>query len=848
MRDGQLIINLCKYFKSHFLKRSLALKNSLAFSTLESIVILPVVGLIVITAVDVSRVLQANSALQEAVHSSLRCAYTTDGDCHSSPVYESQPLFDVYSAETSTQWYQPRTTYQANLSWLEYPQLNLQDFRPTIIGSLSYLQAPRDYTVSKTIPVSSVQYNYLLQQASGPYVVNGSTGNARLDATESIRFVYGTRTNQDPVNYPRINRPLGRTLNIAVGQNGDETTIRNIAVPSLSTNSNLPCYRADNHNRWVPVNNRTTNYANSCEQAWLPMAFHLKGLHTSREGGVVKLSLGPAFTGDEYIRYQRGELITPGMLDLGGQFLQDKPNNDPVFASFVPRGVKRWSNDNGYKEYELYSDIYVQSGTKVRIKVELQTTSGSATRRVVTWTAEDLDVFFPDIGTVDPGIKLTCDSATGFNNCSVYYPNTLVPVPDEAKKNYRVEKPRVEQRNLGCKATGSVNSQQAYSSVGWANCSDCTLIENPNPKACLSQIDSLGVRKTVSCESDCIYDSRTKTCSNNPSLDDLNSGVSGNPNLAGSSSQEAAKAICSIPKADLDKFTYEELRANYNEYDLSFPREGMIWEQDDCSKPKEPSLANMPARYSRFKKAYFANKTSQSIKLPTVSKNPVDLKKTPKYSCMSLGEKIYLNTNNPDSNLPSDSMFRVVDNKYCNCEETAKSRVKTDSAVLKDFPDMADELYTEVSCVDTAPILVSSYPSNVCPAPAPIVAASSGWSLLPNGPYKQKEIPSICQDSEHTCKLELNSFSINDEDSNLDLEGTTNLGYSALQTVLPWAKQNCDGEDCVKLEISDKGRQVNAKASIKMNLRTLLNYPIEFSYENSRVYEAGLSGVNSSKE
>lgn len=821
--------------KTKFNRKSL---STLGFSTFESILLIPAVSALIFGALDVSRILQAYSAVEEGVTSSLRCIYPTDANCNLNTSNDLQARYNFYSTTTNTQWLRQRVRYTAEVSWLEKPGTTFKGFTPTIIGEFEYTLPPKARRVKRTTEVASVNFQHNIMQANSPYIVNPSTLSSNYNATQGLRFVFGSNNLNTSRNYPSADESLDGVISLNSTSNQEEIILNNINGPKFD-NNNLPCYRGRNFNNFVRIDAREANYTNSCSTSWIPFTFYLKGEQLSRAGGRVKLLAKNIITQSSYKAFQNG--VQPNLndwVDLGAQTFEENLTGAVRDASFVPRGARQWSGDFGddnYPEYSKYSKIYAKPGKKIKLKLILERTSQSSIGNEVSWRATSISTFSPVISSYKSKERVICEDAKTEKDCKVRYPLTNINIPINGKIDFKTEGFKEEYRNINCD-NKDLNNLSIFSSVGWSNCQNCTVEENPNKKACLAFRDSDGEAKKVKCTS-CDYDEESKTCSNDIELNELNPGVLGNPNIQGNNARSEAFKICSITSDDLEGFSASELGATFKEFEISFENEKYNYIQESCFQNRNPKLPDFPIKYSKFKKFKWETQESFQEIIEEKDKNPIELLKEGAFSCFNYNLKVF--DSNIDKNLPSESLFSGDEFKQCNCEEINKKRIYSDKVYTEQFG--SKKLYANLNCINVAASLIANNPGNLCPAPIPQISKLDEWQLVSGSPFLQDVIPDICNQANISCKSEFLDFiGRKNETSDFDRikDRAIKLAQDSVSNIAPWISSDCKNENtCAIFDVDQSDTRVEIRGEVAVPLTILGNFSVPISVQRSRVLE-----------
>lgn len=307
--------------------------------------VLPVALLLVLGSYDLSRAMQARTALKAGTEAALRCIFPTDPECRSTAGSAPIPLYNLYRDPSEVpKWLIPLYVYSGDASWIGLPTTLLQKPVTTVLDRASYAIPPIGYSIVKSSPAHGVRARYRLMTAKVPYV---STGMNRAQATSSPRFVYQNDRNS---NYgPAIVVPIDRTLLRVTPQKSRDRVV--IKLPTLKPQDATPCFKSKSLNAKNTAHH--ANFLSRCSKRNVPAIIHITGQPTLRSHADGRLSLKLRFGSERET------------LDLGGRLFTTDPNS----GSFVPRGVPagHFSNDHGYEEFKKYSKILLPLDKPVRI-------------------------------------------------------------------------------------------------------------------------------------------------------------------------------------------------------------------------------------------------------------------------------------------------------------------------------------------------------------------------------------------------------------------------------------------------------------------------------------------------
>lgn len=113
-------------------------RRVLGFSTLEFSLVLPVLVILSLGLMDITHLVRSYTALQEGVRTSLRCAYTTHGDCVDTVLLDREPEFEVTSYPVITNIAADYERYSGTERFLLRPEFERSNFTADVLSQVSY--------------------------------------------------------------------------------------------------------------------------------------------------------------------------------------------------------------------------------------------------------------------------------------------------------------------------------------------------------------------------------------------------------------------------------------------------------------------------------------------------------------------------------------------------------------------------------------------------------------------------------------------------------------------------------------------------------------------------------------
>lgn len=414
--------------------------SSKGLALLEQAIIIPVALLVVFAALDVTRYIQAYSAVHEAVDKTLRCAAATDSRECTSP-----PSGSVYS-DFNKVWLNPIRTapydYSAVPSWLTLGRFEVSGFSTKVLDSASVSYSP-NYFRAYTPKYKAVGNLVVIEQKKAfPRITGTAPGNmhyqrngndvefqkAKISEAGKIELDYNGRRSQTfSITIDEAHLRDLKLINQAAKRNGCFVSPRFSEGKLIASDCSTPSEIV------IDKNNR----------AMLPILVFVQG-----KGDAESKSPGKHVSGKVTM-----ELVHDGnSIDLGGRVF----SRNAWAAGFVPRGSMTVNgespvvdsstisssldsddddSDGQYREWEKYSKLQIPVKTRnLKITFELKLTSKTRSKDVkeLWWHSDDFAVFypvlkvktFPNVQTSSDFFKHTCASLKPSEKTKLAYKNS----------------------------------------------------------------------------------------------------------------------------------------------------------------------------------------------------------------------------------------------------------------------------------------------------------------------------------------------------------------------------------------------------------------------------------------
>lgn len=283
---------------------------------LEYALALPVVLTLTLGAIDISRVLQVQAALNQGTKEALRCLYPTDGGCSASTYTPGTALYNWYGSTASVGYDMGTFDYNGTASWFSVPRYTYNNIHARVLSSYQFDVPQQNYQAKRVSFARSQEFRSYVRLTTLPFITGASALNPE--------FRYKNITNGTRPLYPGvINVSLG-SIDLATAPGGTRQASVTFVIPAPVSNVDLtqkcnPSTDIDKQGASTTIMNADTELS-SCTASHLRLTgavlLHPKG--TVSGAGKTTLTLSHA----------------GGTIDLGGRVWTGTGN-----GNFVPRGI-----------------------------------------------------------------------------------------------------------------------------------------------------------------------------------------------------------------------------------------------------------------------------------------------------------------------------------------------------------------------------------------------------------------------------------------------------------------------------------------------------------------------------
>lgn len=752
------------------------------FSLLEQALVLPVFLLLILAAVDVSRVLQAYSVLDDSLRQSLRCVSAANGECISTTDDTRNVTYSVFERDAQFRYLQYE--YSGEASWIGAPYLRTTSLQATILDQVHYDIPERAVTASRTRFSVAGEVGYLAQVAGLPQISGNATGPFTPQVTQ--RAAAGT------VARPLFSQSI-RGVSLALSSSGtgddfqDSITFTIPRPAALSRiHQNEPCLVADDTqplpSEWKHCNSLSQFGAAVREQVRDGIAAMFRERPAAREGadytfivldirGAAAVPTGES--GEVEISLSQGGRIR----ELGGRIF-----NASSGGNFVPRGAPADSysdavRDRYSRETQRHQAIVVEYGKPITLAFTLKGAEGAPAAGVVRWDGVELNVYGPQYEFRSE--RAECVEPDG-------------------------QALRLSSCQIGAETVCASTFHGSAIRKGSAAIGSAVGVKESLSLCAGSDVHAAVAATGASCPQDFSVEGTdaNRLCSNRQQLSaacpaigvaaaggDVNRGVSavaadenGQRFIRASS---AAERICPVPESDREQAS----GLRWTERDEAIPGiEHFSWVMEDCTR-EEPGPGQIPAAIGQYAKVKITSVLSDAKrkKILTGGVEPNLFRSShPRYQCTDMViETRQLNARSPE--LKPESIFRSTaalgaDFQERLFQDASKNHVRAEDNLESGTYFTAEERTIEV---------VSSRPPPVTGAPYRVDSDASGeWRKIRDQiPFE--EIPAHCRGGDARCFASASGLTGEARELLPQFEKAELLAYEVLDAMMPGFQREC---------------------------------------------------------
>jgi hypothetical protein len=801
---------------------------------LEFALTLPILLFTLLATIDISAVLQARSAMQQATTTSLRCVYPVDGVCSSVRGDLRERFYDYYLLPESDEGYlYAREDFSGEARFFRAPRRQFSDFRAPRLGAVYFDFSRHAYAIQGNIPSLEIDYRRLRPLAEVPTITGSDPRNPSFTINGGGAYPAA----------PSSFRPLASRVQIATRTSGSGTTLslapgqpaggwrRAYTVRLLAPELRSLCQR--NQEEGISCSSLTG------EESYV--AFHLKGTaRTPHAHACGKVEL--------QIRSSSG-----GTTPLGGQEFHLAEAGSAAM-NFYPRGISPEDLGDGMPDRQEWRHGRIQVAFErdqyVEVRLVRYSEPGCDINTALEWQATDIDVYTPLFEHLAPGTT----------NCAPRAPDSqggsgalrCLPGDPRVKAEYIVGEPRV----LPPSGPPSVyRIPAAYS----ASDALLQLLESSLGSSVVSLQNLSEFSGSLSVSRGAPQTPRTfsLSCPENPGVPDL---VTHEPEATPAYAIRNSARATNLCPADAEahpeaqalmRFGPELTNVRWTETaarPIAHPP--VSWVQSDCSVQPPlhadfpPALQAYPAEKLRWSEGLadppFEIITTGREQAGNPLEDPNDplvLKRTnPLFACeeLAVGSLRY---DDPNPRIPRSSLFVGTHDNIDGCDRGALLRQAAEaSEIPTDLRLRADMFFSPGPRRAVARVESQELPANSCTAYElrPLQAPGLG-EKIPGGPFPESVVPAACQGSV-SCRRMFAHFGAGEAGSTEILASRAEeLGREELYSAVPWLARQCGQGPCgqvtVRPDYPSEG-SVMAVARAEVPLTTLMGGSVTLEHKH----------------
>ncbi len=762
---------------------------SAGFSLLEQAIVLPAILLFTVGVIDISRIMQARGAMQEAVEASLRCLYPVDGDCVLPQRAGSAALYDVERARPGEElWPLPWFEYSGEAGELVAPQIALSEPYADILGSVSYSRRVPAARIVRVLHPSAVDAHFYLKTSSLPYVVNGEDTNSAL--SPQFRYLERRGLTFPPAEVDfEYHLPGGRRVD-SISEISETTTSGggivagyiSFVIPPLE--KDIPCYVSSSIDDPTAV--QLPSFVQTCRKETTRITFHIAGTSGCENGaeGAVDLAI-----------LNQNRRSATGWISLGGRQLSySAPGN------FYARGALHYDDDLKQSEFTKYADIQVKRGVKVWLRFLVRSDNG----RKVGWTAQNIRVYVPEHREVVlNGLRCQGSDISEIEACRANYANQQVPYA--ALENLRIMRGEASGTVAHSQCKAAADLVLPDNSGDW-RLEKCQDLLRPETSSCCSPLADRGCRN-VDFPSDASCGSRSaRDCG--LSKDDV---------------KEVAGLTCSPRRLAIELLP---------EGTGKVADGALLYARDRCDKPEMPPADYLPDYLKIFPKLRWGKIAPAPRKAIQTGKLHPDefVEEHSEYACGFIRPRFYDVAQVVPAERLAQSLFAGRHPLICDWQKRLAEE-------LADYAFPGDA-YVKFDRRLAGESLEKQRPAAACYDKAPRFQEGT-FERVSGGPFKESDLPAACFNGAWICRLTRLSDTAAPVRPEFDLDLARQKGYSAFSAVAPWVRLGCgdQGGNCLEMSIEkrEETKAFNVKATVSM--KTYFRRAVVLKHAGGEVFE-----------
>jgi hypothetical protein len=386
---------------------------------LEQALVYPVLLGIIVASVDITRVLQGYSVLDQGLRSALRCVSTANGECISTESSAPDARFNVYERISIPRYRVQQHSYTGEASWLTQPVHEITSITAAVLTSARYSVPQHSYRYGLDLFRPRGTIGYGVELRSFPYIDANPTGplvpvvNETRGSNRAAAAVFQSARN---ITLRHTTRPSATAPSVRTGQVTFTIPRTSVVSGEMALTSDERCFQLDASGA-VDFNNRCgseNSFVSPLARAQIRSARNALGISELNDRsefdqvafivldirGAVSSSANT--TGAVTLRLSQQGGVTR---NLGGRLLSGVGP-----ANFIPRGAPTEAYSATLRgrypdEVREHQAILVRLGVPITVDFELLV--DNAADPFLEWRLSSLSVYAPTyqgrVGTAECG-------------------------------------------------------------------------------------------------------------------------------------------------------------------------------------------------------------------------------------------------------------------------------------------------------------------------------------------------------------------------------------------------------------------------------------------------------------
>ena len=804
------------------------LKSS-GYSLLEFVITIPVTFLFLLGVTDVMRAISAQTAVDSATETALRCLSPVNGACQNEVKDSYVKKFDVYKLNKIDKYIADGYTFDATSNSVNV-KVHTSQANATILDKGYVELQPYSMYYKELAYSADFVSKYYLMTKSLPMVTGDA---ANLDSQQFV-----LKNNQKVSYSPTLtilgnntrnnagNNTINDKFSLNVSQNGSGGASHTISfrIPRpYDCNDDIPCFISDNIDSINAQNNN--NFTKNCSAAFSwknESKFGANGEITYKEytGKGLVCHTTPILlfiSGTKSIQGRDEAKVTIQLFDNDGlvRDLGGRLFNKNSSATFVARGAKpdldNYSQSllENYQEKELtyHQAIQLDYDKDYQIKFTI-TRTDKYHDGAIKWTFNQLNIFTPEyklktlrVECKNP-IFLSENKRKKFKKCSI--------------KN--VDTSKFKDYDFETHGTG-IKSDDGLEVKG-----DCSLEKDGLIPALIARNIDKNLDKNF-------YEYKTESCGQRKTVE-----VPCSKNYGTKNPKEYAK-VCNI---DVDKIDYDYkdifkpvISSKFDMKTIDLGEKS--WKKENCNDNKE----YLPNEWRNYE---VLNITDKNVQYEPVNLNATECNEDTlkNYNCSEF--TVTKNVIKPDSNDYNQSKSLLVgkhEGMQCSWKNGGWKEILTNE-IVSYYPEYKTSCFN-LNIHKSGKKILDNPPSDECVTYSlSSLHSDEGRDSAPIAKdVKENEIPDVCKTSTNICEFVFTGYEKVDDSGNLDknFDKASILASNKIKQLMPVSQANCDGNYCVNFNGKENDDIVTFTSKMQVPIYVLLGKRIEIESSSYRKKE-----------